>query len=143
VTRRAPGPVLRLAMLAAALSAGALTACATTIDTSATTVVSSPPSAATVTAAPASIDERLAALAGEVGVLSERLVDNEGQTEALVRIESHWAAIRPEIDAERPELLAGFDAAIGQVRRSVERRRPADADKASKNLNTLIAALAG
>ena len=39
-----------------------------------------------------------------------------------------------------PELLGGFDTVIDLVRRSVERRRPADADKAHKNLLTLIAA---
>ena len=48
--------------------------------------------------------------------------------------------LRPEIAAQRPDLLEGFDAVIQLVRRSVERRRPADADKAHKNLLTLIAA---
>ncbi len=44
---------------------------------------------------------------------------------------------------QRPDLLEGFDAVIQLVRRSVERRRPADADKAHKNLLTLIAAYDG
>lgn len=142
MTRRAPGPVPWGAIIGAVLPIGALAACATTIDTSSTTVASSP-ATVTATTAPGSTEQRLVALAGEVGALSERLVDNEGQAEALARIEAYWAEVRPEIDADDPELLAGFDAAIGQVRRSVERRRPADADKASKNLNALIAALAG
>ena len=51
-----------------------------------------------------------------------------------------WALVRPAIDEERAELLGGFDTVIDLVRRSVERRRPADADKAHKNLLTLIAA---
>lgn len=142
MTPRAPGPVPRHLVALVLVAAGVLPACATTYDTSATTVASSPPTASTVAVA-STTEQRLAALAGEVGALSERLVDNEGQADALARIEAHWAEVRPEIDVERPELLAGFDAAIGQVRRSVERRRPADADKASKSLNTLIAALAG
>ena len=51
-----------------------------------------------------------------------------------------WALIRPAIEAEREELLGGFDTVVDLLRRSVERRRPADADKAHKNLLTLIAA---
>ena len=48
--------------------------------------------------------------------------------------------MRPDVERQHPELLASFDAAIAHVQRSVERRRPADADKAAKNLDTLIAA---
>ena len=68
------------------------------------------------------------------------LVDNDGQPQALVRVEAIWALVRPEVATDRPELLEGFDTVIDLVRRSVERRRPADADKAHKNLLTLIAA---
>ena len=84
--------------------------------------------------------ELLAAISTEVAALSEKLVDNEGQREALARIEAQWDVARPDIEHQRPELLTSFDAAIAQVQRSVERRRPADADKASKNLVALIAA---
>ena len=87
-----------------------------------------------------STGELLAAISSEVGALSEKLVDNDGQREALARIEAQWEVARPDVESRRPELLASFDAAIAQVQRSVERRRPADADKASKNLVVLIAA---
>ena len=112
-------------------------ACATTFDTAATTV---PATTSTVYVATGSTDELLAAISTEVRALSERLVDNEGQRDALARIESQWEAARPAIEQARPELLDGFDAAIAQVQRAVERRRPADADKASKTITTLIAA---
>ena len=72
--------------------------------------------------------------------LSDMLVDNDGQHQALVRVEAIWAVARPEVASDHPELLEGFDTVIDLVRRSVERRRPADADKAHKNLLTLIAA---
>ncbi len=58
----------------------------------------------------------------------------------MARIEALWALIRPAVDTERPELLGAFDTVIDLVRSSVERRRPADADKADKNLAVLIVA---
>ncbi|HEU4840018.1 MAG TPA: hypothetical protein VFT09_01200 [Ilumatobacteraceae bacterium] len=133
---RARGPVPTA--VAAVVVAGALSSCATTYDTSATTVASAP--ATTVFVATGSTPELLAAISAEVALLSEKLVDNDGQRDALARIEAQWAVARPTVATDRPELLDGFDAAIAQVRRSVERRRPADADKAAKNLATLIAA---
>jgi hypothetical protein len=142
VIRRAAGPSpVRLAATALVTVGmiGVLSACSTTYDTSATT----PPSAAAVTTLPlaaATTDEQLAAIAAEVGALSERLVDNDAQRDALARIQVQWAAARPTIAADRPELLDGFDSAMAQVERSVERRRPADADKAARSLSALIAA---
>ena len=136
MTRRARGPVPTA--VAAVVVAGALSSCATTYDTSATTVASAP--ATTAYVATGSTAELLAAISTEVARLSERLVDNDGQRDALARIDAQWAVVRPTVATDRPELLDGFDAAIAQVRRSVERRRPADADKAAKNLTALIAA---
>jgi len=135
VTRRARGPFL--AGIPAVLLGAALAACSTTYDTSSTTA---PATTSTVFVPSGSTADLLAAISTEVAALSERLVDNEGQREALARIEAQWDAARPDVERQRPELLASFDAAIAQVQRSVERRRPADADKASKNLVTLIAA---
>ena len=43
----------------------------------------------------------------------------------------------------KPALLPGFDAVLAQVQRAVERRRPADADKAAKNLAVLIRSYEG
>ena len=81
-----------------------------------------------------------AALSAETEALSAALVDNDGQREALARIDALWAEAQPEIAEDRPDLLRGFEVVIELVRRSVERRRPADADKAHKNLLVLIAA---
>jgi hypothetical protein len=134
VTPRARGPFLAGTT---AVVVALATACSTTYDTSATTV---PATTSTVYVASGSTAELLAALSAEVGALSERLVDNDGQRDALTRIEAQWALARPGVEQQHPELLPSFDAAIAHVRRSVERRRPADADKAAKNLDTLIAA---
>jgi hypothetical protein len=93
----------------------------------------------TVFVATGSTKELLASIAAEVDGLSEKLVEGQGQRPALARIQAEWAVVRPRIGAARPELLAGFDSVLAQVQRSVDRRRPADADKAAKNLVVLIA----
>jgi hypothetical protein len=133
VTTRARGPFLAGATVAVLC----VTACSTTYDTSATTVVAT---TSTVYVPTGSTADLLVLLSTEVGALSEKLVDNDGQRDALTRIEAQWALARPGIERRHPELLSSFDAAIAHVQRSVERRRPADADKAAKNLDTLIAA---
>ena len=141
MTLRAWRPALRLA--AVSVSAVSLLSCAeTTIDPAATTVGpdGAPPS--TAFDPTGSTAELLGQLAAETATLSDRIIENEGQREALARIEALWALIRPAIEAEREELVAGFDTVVDLLRRSVERRRPADADKASKNLVALIAAYA-
>ena len=82
--------------------------------------------------------ELLRAIAAEVGSLSEKLIDNDGQGAALERIQAQWEAVRPTIETDHPELLGGFVATMDQVERAVDRRRPADADKAARSLGTLI-----
>jgi hypothetical protein len=138
VTGRAAGPVLRLLVIAMATPPG-LAACAeTTIDPTATTVAPGDAPPTTRFDPAGTTAELLDQLAVETGALSDLLVANSGQHEALARIETLWARIRPTIEEERPELLGGFDTVIELVRTSVARRRPADADKADKNLATLI-----
>ena len=134
MTLRARGPFLAGTTAVVVILA---TACSTTYDTSATTA---PATTSTVYVPSGSTAELLVALSTEVGALSERLVDNDGQRDALARIEAQWALVRPDVERQHPELLASIDAAIAHVQRSVERRRPADADKAAKNLDSLIAA---
>ena len=51
--------------------------------------------------------------------------------------------MRDDLAAERADLVPGFESAIGLLRTGVERRRPADADKATNNLRTLVAAYTG
>ncbi|MET0143233.1 MAG: hypothetical protein ABW328_00360 [Ilumatobacteraceae bacterium] len=143
MTARAMRPIARrlatplLASLVVVTSAACST---TTINSAATTVPADDVVPTTVFAPSGTTAELLAQLSGETGRLSALVVDGDGQEDALVRIEALWALIRPAIDTERPELISGFDTVIDLIRRSVERRRPADADKAAKNLTVLIAA---
>ncbi|MFV0307396.1 MAG: hypothetical protein ACK5OX_06610 [Desertimonas sp.] len=121
----------------------ALGACAeTTVDTTRATVEvdgSVPPTSTTEPTGTTA--ELLDRLIDETTALSERVVEDDGETEALARIEALWVAVEPDIEAERPDLLDEFDGAMDYARRAVERRRPADADKASRNLRSLVANL--
>ncbi|MET0461356.1 MAG: hypothetical protein ABW195_19060 [Ilumatobacteraceae bacterium] len=138
MTTRARRPAL---LALAVLTGVATSACsATTYDTAATTVPADEAVPTTSFVPTGSTGELLEQLGTETAGLSDMLVENDGQARALVRVEAIWALIRPDVATDRPELLEGFDTVIDLVRRSVERRRPADADKAHKNLLTLIAA---
>lgn len=119
-----------------ALALGATAGCAaTTVDP----VDTAPTSDATTATLPAG--EPLTALQTEVNQLSERVVDHDGDDESLARIEQYWAAAKPDVEAARPDLVEQFEDAVDYARRAVERRRPADADKAANNLRVLIAHL--
>jgi hypothetical protein len=143
VTRRAAGPVpVLVASLLGVVAALGLVGCnAVTYDATATTA---PRGTTTTIFVPSgSPKELLASITTRVDALSEQLVDGEGQRNSLALIQAEWGAVRPTIEAERPELLAGFDAVLAQVQRSVDRRRPADADKAAKNLAVLVRSYEG
>ncbi len=131
-------------VLAAAVCSVVLGACApTTVDT-VDTVDTTPASTSTTTTLPSgTFDELLDRLLTEVGGLSERVVENEGDDASLARAEALWSAAQAGVEAEREDLLPDFAAAMALVRRSVERRRPADADKAANNLRMLIEAVTG
>ena len=139
MTLRAWRPVPRL--VAVFVSTASLLSCSeTTIDPAATTVGpdGAPPTTAFVPTG--STAELLGRLTAETVTLSDRIIANEGQRESWARIDGLWALIRPVIETERDELLGGFDPVVDLLRRSVERRRPADADKAHTNLSAVIAA---
>lgn len=54
------------------------------------------------------------------------------------QIDSLWAATRSEVQADRPDLLEGFDQAIAMIDKAVRFSRAADADKAARNLTVLV-----
>jgi hypothetical protein len=87
--------------------------------------------------------ELLDQLVAESGQLSDLIVENEGQRAALSRIDAIWALVGTDVATERDDLVPGFESAIRLLHTGVERRRPADADKAHNNLRTLVAAYAG
>ena len=123
----------------------ALCACAeTTVDLPGATMAADAGSTATTVFAPAgAADALLPELLAEMDGLSERIVENDGDESALARVDALWLVIRPQIEEQRLELLGSFDAAIELAHTAVERRRPADADKARNNLVALAEAFAG
>ena len=74
----------------------------------------------------------------EVADLARRVAESDGDSAAATRIEEMWAAIEPTVTDERPELLSGFDFVVRRCRAAADRNRPADADRALKNLQSLV-----
>ena len=77
-------------------------------------------------------------LSVEMSRLGSQIAEGGDKDETLERIERLWDRIRPDIEAERPELLDGFGATIEMAQIAVERSQPADADKAFALLTDLV-----
>ena len=121
-------------------AAVALSACApTTYDASlATTVTVS----STTTLPVGTAAELLPVMVDEVKGLSALVESGDGDREAAVRIAQLWAAIADEITVSHPELVEDFEFVVSRCQLASERHRPADADRAFKNLEVLAAAVA-
>jgi hypothetical protein len=132
--------VLGAALAACALAA--LAACGpTTYDASDST---EPDVVATTTTLPTgTAAELLPVMLAEVQGLPQKVMDASGDGAAATRIEQLWAAMKPEIEAAKPGLVADFEFVVRRCRAAADRNRPADADRASKNLDSLIQAYLG
>jgi hypothetical protein len=131
----------RALLTVAALLPLPLTACATTIVD---TVNPSSTSSTTTTTMPmATLDDLLDALLIEVAALSEIVVETGGDRafEQLATIEALWARARPAVVRDHAGLVGDFDRMLALCRLGVERRRPAEADKAYAFLIPLVAAV--
>ncbi len=85
-----------------------------------------------------SASDLLPEMAIEMSRLSELVVQGKGDDEALATIVQIWDRVRPEIAADRPELINGIGATVEMARTAVDRTRPADADKAFNLLTDLV-----
>ena len=83
-------------------------------------------------------DRSAAGDARQVADLARRVAESDGDGAAATRIEEMWAAIEPTVTDERPELLSWFDFVVRRCRAAADRNRPADADRALKNLQSLV-----
>ena len=132
-------PQFRAAAMAtlAALSLAALSACSpTTYDASAETT---PPTDQVTTTLPTgTAAELLPLMLAEVEGLPLRVMNADGDGAAATRIEQLWAAVQPEIEANDPDLIPDFEFVIRRCRQAADRNRPADADRAAKNLAALV-----
>lgn len=122
----------------AALLAVVLAACANTIDPEVEAPRTSSEVAATTYVAEGTTAELLQRLLDDSRHLSERIIDNEGDNELLARIDATWAAARPGVDDAAPDLVDDVERALAMLHNGVNRRRPADADKGSRNLEAVV-----
>ncbi|MFZ9630021.1 MAG: hypothetical protein ACO3C1_11815 [Ilumatobacteraceae bacterium] len=126
------------ALVAPALGvATVLSACApTTYDASLATTIA----VSTTTTLPVgSAAELLPAMVDEVKGLSARVEAGDGERDAAARIAQLWAAIADEVTASHPDLVEDFEFVVSRCTLAAERHRPADADRAYKNLVVLAA----
>lgn len=119
-----------------------LTACGETyINADATATTAGSASTATTTLAPvasdASVDDLLSQMAGELSGLSEAILDKEDPDARLARINAIWVVLQPKLADDRAS-QDNVATIVDFANLAVDRRRPADADKAVKLLDDVI-----
>lgn len=131
-------PTITTVAVAAAIALAA-TACApTTFD--ATIATTTTPSTSTTLPAGSAAD-LLPRMLDEVQALGRRVEAGDGAGDAATRIEQYWSAISAEIERDHPDLVEDFEFVVTRCRLAADRKRPADADRAYRNLATLVDAL--
>ena len=117
-----------------------LSACsATTYDSSLATTLPAVTTSSTIPAG--TIAELLPVMVDEVEALSEKVVANSGDAVSATYIEQLWAAISAEVEATYPDLVEDFEFVVRRCRAAADRSRPADADRAYRNLQSLADAI--
>ena len=119
--------------------------CATTINESATTTIASTEQEATQITVDLTLtrDELLTQMLQSINKLSDTMqkADRKAATLELEQIILLSSAVRPEILQVSDQLAADFDRVVALAQSSVERNRPADADKALRFLPLVIESL--
>ncbi|MFZ4720584.1 MAG: hypothetical protein ACOYMR_14240 [Ilumatobacteraceae bacterium] len=136
MTRRTP-----LALAGASLLTLGVSACSTTFDTAianSTTTV-----AVTTTLPTGAVADLLPLMLAEVKGLSEKVAANDGDGPAAVRIAQYWDAMKAEITTTYPDLVPAFEFVVRRCQAAADRSRPADADRAYRNLQTINDAILG
>lgn len=129
-----------LVIAACVASSVAGVSCATTYDAS-----RAPSTAAvTTTTEPTGAVEDLLVRLGDTALgLSTVMIEGGDSQAVAAQIAALWAAARPEVQARRPDLIEGFDINVAKCTTAVQFKRAADADKAARNLQALVAATLG
>jgi len=115
----------------------------TTIDTSVSTTAADQ---ATTTLPPVSTDvaSDLNEMVGRVTGLGDLIADHEGDAkESLSRIDEIWASVGTTINDNDPTLYREMQHQIDLITTAVSRHRPADADKAQRNLLAVVTTYLG
>ena len=122
-----------------------LSSCATTYNSDANAPATTTPSASTTTTIPRGSTEELFAQLLETGKeVGNDVAQGDMRTARtkLADIRAIWIGIQPQIDDASQDLLDDTQRMINLFITAVERKRPADADKAMRFLPSLISALA-
>ena len=123
------------------LSVLALSACATTYDTTLATEQASTSTSSTLPTGTA--EELLPRLLTEVSGLSGLMIAGGDADGSGQRIQELWDAVQADVDAHRPDLTSDFSSMVALAEKAVRFKRAADADKAAKNLAVLVDAYFG
>ena len=77
-------------------------------------------------------------LRDEAASLSGVMIDGGDATAVAERIAALWDAVKSEVGAARPDLLASFENSVALAAKAARFSRAADADKASRNFDALV-----
>ena len=132
-----PIPVARATALAISIvSAGVLAGCGTTVvETSDTTLAAG--ETTTTAPLPTSTTARIEQIVTLARGLGDLIVDG-GDSAVVARIDALWAASSAEVGVDDPDLGREIEHQLALLHAGVERNRPADADKASRNLAVVL-----
>jgi hypothetical protein len=117
-----------------------LTSCATTfIDTAPTTTAVAP----TTTIPSGTPDELFAQMQQTIALLSKALSEsNKGVARLrLAEIESIWSTLKPQVAERGDQFVQDIQRIVDLAISSIERNRPADADKSLRFLTLVIETL--
>jgi hypothetical protein len=73
------------------------------------------------------------------GTLSAAITSRGDENGIADEAQDLWHAAQREVAATRPELLGGFESNVAALATAARYNRAADADKAYKNLQALVA----
>jgi hypothetical protein len=121
-----------------------LSSCATTYNSGANAPATTTPSASTTTTIPRGSTEELFAQLLETGKeVGNDVAQGDMRTARtkLADIRAIWIGIQPQIDDASQELFDDTQRMINLFVTAVERKRPADADKAMRFLPSLVSVL--
>lgn len=121
-----------------------LSSCATTYNSGANAPATTAPSASTTTTIPRGSTEELFAQMLQTGKeLGNDVAQGDMSTARtkLADITAIWIGIQPQITQASQDLVDDTQRMINLFTTAVERKRPADADKAMRFLPSLISAL--
>lgn len=94
--------------------------------------------ATTTTQPTGSPEDLLPRIVTEAGSLSEVIATKGDDSAVAEQIASLWAVVIDEVSVTRPDLLPDLQANIDRCGVAAQFNRPADADKAFRNLTVLV-----